>query len=69
MEQAAAESRGRFYTLAEADRLVEELPAGTRVTVHAPGPPWLVWNHAVVFLVVLGLLTTEWVIRKQKNLL
>jgi hypothetical protein len=69
MERAAEESHGRFYTLADADRLVEELPAGTRVTVSASGPPWLVWNHAVLFLAALMLLTTEWLLRKQQNLL
>ncbi|HTU19616.1 MAG TPA: VWA domain-containing protein, partial [Gemmataceae bacterium] len=39
MERAADESQGRFYTIADADRLLDELPTGTRVTVNAPGPP------------------------------
>jgi hypothetical protein len=69
MEQAAAETSGRFYTLADAGRLVEELPAGTRISVHASGPPFLVWNQVPIFLLVLGLLSLEWVLRKQKNLL
>jgi hypothetical protein len=69
LEQAAARSHGKFYDLADAEQLLDELPAGTRVTVNAPGPPWLVWNHAVVFLVVLLCLTTEWLLRKHKNLL
>jgi hypothetical protein len=69
MERAAEESHGRFYSLADADRLLEELPVGTRVTVNAPGPPWLVWNHFVLFLAALLFLTTEWLLRKQKNLL
>ena len=48
MEQAAEESQGRFYTLADADRLIEELPSGQRVAlalaaaaaggVESPGP-------------------------------
>jgi hypothetical protein len=69
MERAAEESHGRFYTLAEADRLVAELPVGTRVTVNAPGPPYLVWNHFALFLLALMFLSTEWLLRKQKNLL
>jgi hypothetical protein len=69
MEQAATASQGKFYTLATADRLADELPPGTRVTVNAAGPPFLVWNMAVLFLLALGLLTTEWLLRKQKNLL
>jgi hypothetical protein len=69
MEQAAEESGGTFYTLAGADRLVAELPLGTRLTVNAPGPPYLVWNHFALFALALGFLTAEWVMRKQKNLL
>jgi hypothetical protein len=69
MEQAAAETGGRFYTLADAGRLVEELPAGTRISVHASGPPFLVWNQIPIFLLVLGLISLEWLLRKQKNLL
>jgi hypothetical protein len=69
LERAAEESQGRFYTLADADRLPDELPAGTRVTVNAPGPPWLVWNSFFLFLAALLFLSTEWLLRKQKNLL
>jgi hypothetical protein len=69
MEQAAAESRGRFYTLVDADRLLDELPTGNRVTVNSSGPPWLIWNHLLLFLLALGLLSVEWLLRKQKNLL
>jgi hypothetical protein len=69
MEQAAEDSGGAFYTLAQADRVVGELPLGTRLTVNAPGPPYLVWNHFALFALALGLLTAEWVMRKQKNLL
>jgi hypothetical protein len=69
MERAAEESHGRFYTLADAGQVLDDLPAGTRVTVSAPGPPWLVWNHVALFGLALGLLTTEWLVRKQKNLL
>jgi hypothetical protein len=69
MELAATASQGRYYSLADADRLADELPTGNRVTVNASGPPWLVWNTALLFVLALGLLTTEWLLRKQKNLL
>jgi hypothetical protein len=69
MERAADESHGKFFSLADADRLLDELPAGTRVTLNAPAPPKLVWNSALTFLAVLLVLTTEWLLRKQKNLL
>jgi hypothetical protein len=69
MELAAQQSHGRFYTLADADRLPAELPSGTRVTINAPGPPLLVWNHVLVFLLAILLITTEWILRKRVNLL
>jgi hypothetical protein len=69
MKRAAEETHGEFYTLATADALVKDLPVGSRVTLNAPGPPWLVWNHALLFLVALLYLSTEWLMRKQQNLL
>ena len=69
MEEAATATRGKFYTLATADRLLTDLPAGNRVTVNSQGPPELLWNSTAVFLLMLGLLTAEWLFRKQKNLL
>jgi hypothetical protein len=69
MERAAEESHGRFYTLAEAGHLLNDLPAGTRVTLNAQGPPLLFWNHVLVLLLALGFLTSEWVLRKRKHLL
>jgi uncharacterized membrane protein len=69
MEQAARESRGKFYSLADADNLLDDLPSGTRVTLNQPRPPWPIWNHALMFLLVIGLLTSEWVLRKRRRLL
>jgi Aerotolerance regulator N-terminal/von Willebrand factor type A domain len=69
MERSAEETRGRFYTLADADQLLDDLPAGTRVSLHTPTPPWLLWNHDAVFAWALALLGAEWVLRKRKHLL
>jgi hypothetical protein len=69
LERAAEESQGKFYGLVEAKNLVRELPVGTRVTVNAPGPPYLIWNHFAIFLLALAFLTAEWIMRKQSNLL
>jgi hypothetical protein len=69
LEKAAEQSQGRFYTLADAERLLDELPAGPRVTLNAPAPPLSLWNHAAVFVLVLTFLTTEWLLRKRWNLL
>jgi hypothetical protein len=69
MERAAELSQGRFYNLADADRLIDDLPAGTRVSLNTPRPPWLIWNNVAMFGLVIGLLTSEWVLRKRKHLL
>jgi hypothetical protein len=69
MERAAEESQGRFYNLADADRLLDELPAGTRVSLNTPRPPWLFWNNAASFGLVMFLLSSEWILRKRKHLL
>ncbi len=69
MERAADESHGRFYTIADAEHLLEDLPTGTRVTVNAPGPPYVLWNRFPLFVLAILLLSAEWLLRKQKNLL
>lgn len=69
LERAAEQSHGRFYTLADADQLPNDLPTGSRLVMKTPGPPWLLWNHLTLFLLVVGLFTTEWVLRKRKHLL
>jgi hypothetical protein len=69
MEKAAEDSHGHFYTLAEADRVLDELPPGTRVTLNSGGPPLVLWNSTLMFLVAVGLLTSEWILRKRKHLL
>jgi hypothetical protein len=69
LERAAEESHGRFYSVADAARLLGELPAGTRVTLNSQGPPLVLWNQFAVFLLALFFLTAEWVLRKRKHLL
>jgi hypothetical protein len=69
MERAAEDSHGRFYDLADADRLLKELPPGTRISLNSSGPPWLLWNNPLVFLLALALVTLEWVLRKRKHML
>ena len=69
MERAAEETHGRFYTIANAERLLDELPSGTRVAFDTPQPPQLLWNHFAMFALVLTLLGSEWGLRKRKHLL
>ncbi len=69
MTLAAEATQGHFYTLATADKLLADLPPGFRVSLSNPRPPLLLWNHWLVFLLVVSLLTSEWVLRKHKHLL
>jgi hypothetical protein len=67
MERAADSSHGKFYTLATADKLLDDLPVDKRVPLKAaPSDTWTLWNW--LYPLALLLLTTEWVLRKQKNL-
>ncbi|MFL5331180.1 MAG: VWA domain-containing protein [Gemmataceae bacterium] len=68
MEQAAQISRGHFYTLATASKLLDELPPMPRVTLHQPRPPRPIWNLPFMFLLTIGLITAEWALRKRQGL-
>jgi hypothetical protein len=63
MQRAAEQSRGRYYTFATADRLLEELPEGRQVPIES-FPPRPLWNAWPVLLAFLLLLVAEWVLRK-----
>jgi hypothetical protein len=62
-------TEGRSCTLADADNVLNELPSGVRVVMNTPRPPQALWNHLLAFLLVIGLLSGEWVLRKRKHLL
>ena len=67
MMQAADATQGEFYTLANADELLEDLPPGVRVSLNTPRPPIVLWNHWFIFMLVF-LVTSEWILRKRKHL-
>ncbi len=67
--RAATESRGRFYTLADADKLIDDLPEAARIPLNQPVAPIPLWNHAGTFGIVVLLLATEWWLRRRERLL
>jgi len=69
MQRAADETHGRFYTLADADHLLDDLPVGNRVALTSRQPPRPLWNHFLLFALALTLLSSEWFLRKRKHLL
>ncbi len=68
LERAANESRGKFYTLADADKLIGDLPEVTRLPLNQPVPPLGVWNHAALFGLLVALLAVEWWVRRRERL-
>lgn len=68
MRQAAQLTGGKFYTLAEADRLFDDLPSGRRVALHTE-PPIPLWNTWPMLAVFASLLVLEWVVRKVYSLI
>ena len=60
-------TRGRFYTLRNANRLPAELPRG-RAAVIERGQPIAIWSRAELMLLIVGLLALEWFLRKNARL-
>jgi hypothetical protein len=67
LKRAATTTGGRFYTLAEASRLVNDLPEGRQVVIETLDP-FVLWNWFPFPLLVVLLLVAEWVLRKRKGL-
>ena len=63
MQQAARQTKGRYYTFATAGRLLRDLPPGRQVPIESL-PPRPLWNRWPVVLLFLGLLIGEWILRK-----
>ncbi len=63
LRRAAERTKGRFYALADADRLPDDLPEGRQVPVESL-PPKPLWNRWPVLAAFLALLIGEWLLRK-----
>jgi Mg-chelatase subunit ChlD len=68
LTRAAAESRGRFYTLADADSVIDDLPEAERVPLNDPTPLLQVWSHGLLYLLIALLLGCEWWVRRRERL-
>lgn len=67
LRRASEETRGKYYTIEDARRLARDLPPGRQVPIEAL-PPEVLWNQWWVLAVFLGLLVSEWVLRKRVGL-
>jgi hypothetical protein len=67
MRQAAKTTNGEYFTPADADNLINKLPAGRQVPIESL-PPFPLWNRWPVLAIVLGLLIGEWLLRKRRGM-
>jgi hypothetical protein len=65
---AAETTHGKFYTMADADRLADELPHGRRVPIENL-PPLEIWNRWWLLAPFLALVIGEWILRRRKGML
>ena len=66
LQRIAAETGGKYYTTAEAQSLLDDLiyrqtPYSERVTKD-------LWDMPVNFMLIIGLLSAEWFLRKREGL-
>jgi hypothetical protein len=68
LKRAAEETRGRYYQLADVGRLLDDLPPGHQVPIETL-PPEVLWNRWWLLASFLGLIVSEWILRKRKGML
>ncbi|MCA9219191.1 MAG: VWA domain-containing protein [Planctomycetales bacterium] len=68
LQRAAKTSRGKYYTLDQADRLTRDLPEGRQVRIESL-PPEPIWNTWLLPALFTTLIASEWLLRKRVGLL
>ncbi len=68
LQTAAEGTSGKFYTIANVSRLSKDLPRGRQIPVETL-PRIELWNRWPLMLLFVGLITTEWILRKRKGML
>jgi hypothetical protein len=68
LQRVAKTTRGKFYRLTDDIDLAADLPAGRQVPINSL-PPRPLWNAWPLLFLFLGLLTTEWILRKKSGML
>jgi uncharacterized membrane protein len=68
LQSAAQATRGVYHPLSELGRALEKLPTGRKVSLHTD-PPIELWNKWPVLLLLVMLLSAEWILRKRKSLI
>jgi uncharacterized membrane protein len=66
LEQIANDTQGELVELNQLDRLVGRLPTRSAPVMETKLNPW--WHNSWIFLLALGLLVSEWGLRRWKGL-
>ena len=67
LRRAAQLSQGRFAPLADAHRLLHDLPPGQQIPLETL-PPIPLWNRWPLLALFLTVLITEWILRKSQGM-
>ena len=67
LENAAKVTRGQFYTEANIEKLLDDLPVGRNVRMETM-PPQKLWNTWWIAGLFVATLTCEWLLRKKAGL-
>ncbi len=68
LRKAAEQTGGQFYTFETAHQLADDLPPGRQVPLESL-PLLPLWNRWPVLALFLLLLTSEWILRKRKDMI
>ncbi|NLF68524.1 MAG: hypothetical protein GX575_05645 [Candidatus Anammoximicrobium sp.] len=68
LQAAAKTSQGRFYTVLQAHRLLDDLPRGRQVRIESL-PPVPIWNSSLWAGLFVALIASEWLLRKRAGML
>jgi len=68
LSAVAEKTGGRYANLSEARRIPELIPPGQKILLEALAPKPL-WNRWELLVLLFGLLTAEWILRKRHQLI
>lgn len=67
LSRVAEQTGGRYADISAARRLAEQIPPGQKILLEALAPQPL-WNRWELLVLIFGLLTGEWILRKRYQL-
>lgn len=69
LTRLALNTKGKFYYPEQAASMPLDISRGFQMSSGAPSPPWDLWNHPLVFILVLLILTLNWFLGRRLQLL